>query len=212
MFQGSLSKSDVTTKDIYQRLSSHNEEEGEDIENDMSMTFLTESNRKYEERTSKSEDRTLLDDESDVVEERRRASSVDVPASSTKHSDLKADFFHKLVAKATTDDNADTVQGSVTSLDSKNVDKNASTASLDQNVVVESHKVSEMSRSNTSLEKVDGRPPKFSELSRSNVSLESTASHVAATTKYASCFSISRIKAHNIASFNEFNKETEQVR
>jgi hypothetical protein len=192
-------------------LSSHNEEESEnDIENDMSMTFLTESNRKFEERTSKSEDRTLLDDESSVVEERRRASSVDVPASSTKNSDLKSDFFHKLIAKATTDDDADTMQGSVTSLDSKNVDKTASTTSLDHNV--ESQKATELSRSNTSLEKVDGRQTKFSELSRSNMSLESTASHVASTTKYASCFSISRIKAHNIASFNEFNKETEQVR
>lgn len=92
------------------------------------------------------------------------------------------------------------VQGSTTSLeDVKSVEKSASSSSLNVN-------------DDYGVEKVDGRANKFSELSRSNASLETASNSASAAMKYASCFSISRRKAPNIASYNEFNKETEQVR
>jgi hypothetical protein len=156
------------------------------------------------ERTSKSEDRTLAESDRNVVDDQRRASCADV---SNKLSDPKADFFHKLVAKVTTEDDgeADRVQGSTSSLDeAKNVDvkeKTASTSSLN----VDSKNV------DVSVDKMDGRTSKFSEMSRSNACLETASASTVSSLKYASCFSISRMKAHNIASYNEFNQETEQV-
>ena len=126
--------------------------------------------------------------------------------------DLKANFFNKLVDQMSKSDSpygtTDTVDmGSNISLDSNHTDtdKKASTTSLDMG-----QKCSESHRSNTSLENVVECRTKFSEMSRSNVSLESTVTHV--PSKFASSFSISRIKPQGIASFNEFNKETDQVR
>ena len=131
-------------------------------------------------------------------------------------ADLTADFFNKLVDQMSKSDSpygtTDTVDmGSNMSLDSNNVENDikASTTSLDIG-----QKCSESHRSNTSLENIECRTSttKFGggEMSRSNVSLESTSTHV--PSKFASCFSISRIKPQGIESFNEFNKETDQVR
>ncbi len=217
-------------------MSSPNDEEvhnSPDVDKEITLTELTPTqisssplhstreatvNRKYEERTTKSEERTLNSDfrPSTEFDEMRRATSVD--NSSKNNSELTAVFFNKLVAKVSTNESlnhepVDTEINSTSSLDTKNVDLGASTKSLttqnvemtasttsldvDNNCVAESQKLSEVFRSNTSLENVDCRQSKFSEMSRSNVSLESTASHVATANKYASCFSISRIKAHN---------------
>ena len=165
------------------------------------------------ERTTKSEDRTLADVDRNVADDQRRASASYADVSPNQHRDPKADFFHKLVAKVTTEDNddeADRVQRSTTSLDS------AAVASVD-----EKEKTASTSSLNidAGVDKTDGRPNKFSELSRSNACLEtatasasSSSAAAASALKYASCFSISRMKAHNIASYNEFNQETEQVR
>ena len=87
--------------------SSHN-----DVSPSVSGNLATSPKRK--ERTSKSEDRTLLDDvDINGVDERRRASCVDVTTTSTKNVDPKAEFFHTLVAKVNTeaeDDDVDTVR------------------------------------------------------------------------------------------------------
>ena len=249
MFQTVSTNSTIENQstDICRRLSISPKEEEEnspDVDKEITLAELTPpaqissspqhtmreptyENRKYEERTTKSEERTLDLRHSTEFDEMRRANSVD--NSSKNNTDLTKVFFNKLVAKVSTTESlnnepVDTEKGSTTSLETKNLASSAtslsaqnvelttSTTSLDveNNCAIE--KLSEVFRSNTSLENVDCRQSKFSELSRSNASLESTALHVAAANKYASCFSISRIKAHNIASFSEFNKETEQVR
>ena len=154
----------------------------------------------------------MADDDRNVADDQRRASYADV-SPNQQQRDPKADFFHKLVAKVTTEDNddeAERVKRSTTSLDGAA----APVASVDEN-----EKTASTSSLNIdAVDKTDGRPNKFSELSRSNACLESATASASASSasasalKYASCFSISRMKAHNIASYNEFNQETEQVR
>jgi hypothetical protein len=104
------------------------------------------------DRASKSEDRVLsTSGDPGVAEDRPRARSVDVTRKTTELN-LKSDFFHKLVAKAALDDDdeADTVQYSLASLDAKESDKASSTSSLDVDAQL---KMTEVSRSNTSLDK-----------------------------------------------------------